>query len=182
MRKAIWSKVWLDSNSEELAIEFRNCVEDLLQDEMVQKLDDFIQHFSTTRLQHSINVAYHSYLICKFLGLDYRSAARAGILHDLFLYDWRVERQPEGRHAFAHPKVALRNARKIAKLNPIEEDGIVKHMWPVTLALPKYLESYIITFVDKYCAYGETMEGLIYGIAEKSMILNCLISGGVYAK
>jgi len=27
--------------------------------------------------------------ICKKYNLDYASAARAGMVHDLFLYDWR---------------------------------------------------------------------------------------------
>ena len=30
-------------------------------------------------------------------------------------------------------------------------------MWPVTLSFPKYTESYIITFVDKFCAIQESI-------------------------
>ena len=32
---------------------------------------------------------------------------------------------------------------------------IIKHMWPVTLAMPKYKETFIITLVDKYFAVAE---------------------------
>lgn len=80
-----------------------------------------------------------------------------GMLHDLFLYDWRKKR-PDGKglHAFHHPRIALENSKKIFDLNKKEEDIILKHMWPVTLAFPKYKESYIITLSDKYCALLET--------------------------
>ena len=48
----------------------------------------------------------------------------------------------------------------ITDLTEKEQDIILKHMWPVTLILPKYKESFIITFVDKYCAIQETLDGL----------------------
>ena len=41
-------------------------------------------------------------------------------------------------------------------LNNIEKDIIEKHMWPLTLRLPKYKESYVVLMVDKYCALFET--------------------------
>ena len=49
--------------------------------------------------------------------LDYRSVARAGLLHDLFYYDWRTTKFDLGTHALIHPRVALRNAEKLTKLN-----------------------------------------------------------------
>ena len=79
-----------------------------------------------------------------------------GMLHDLFLYDWRKPR-PDGKklHAFRHPRLSLNNASKIFELNEIEQDIILKHMWPLTVILPKYKESYIITIADKYAALLE---------------------------
>ncbi len=132
--------------------EFNEIVDELLKHDDVLSLDNFKQHLNTSRLQHSINVAYYSYLVCKKFNWDYKSATRAGLLHDLFLYDWREERQPEGAHAFAHPKVALRNAKNITELNKIEEDAIVNHMWPLTISIPKFKESMVVSFADKYSA------------------------------
>ena len=40
-------------------------------------------------------------------------------------------------------------------LNVIEKDIIEKHMWPLTIRLPKYKESFIVSFVDKYCSTAE---------------------------
>ena len=140
--------------------EYYECVSDLIDNEKVQKLAKHTQHCGTSRLQHSFNVSYYSFLMCHFLGWDYRSAARAGLLHDLYYYDWRKKRTPAWtNHATWHPRVALDNARKLCDLNKIERDAIVKHMWPCTLIPPRYKESYAVTFADKYCAMLEAMEG-----------------------
>ena len=144
-------------------MEFMDCISDLLELEGVQKLSEYFQHCSTTRLQHSINVAYHSYRICKFLHFDYKSAARAGLLHDLFYYDWTTEKTPE-RHTFYHPKEALKNALEMTDINAIEADAIVMHMWPRCFGIPRYKESYVITVTDKYCAVMEVCQQLKFRI------------------
>ena len=58
-------------------------------------------------------------------------------------------------HAFTHGRTAYKQASTFVKLNEKEKDIIVKHMWPVTLALPKYRETFIVTLVDKYFAIAE---------------------------
>ena len=157
----VFSKVDLEDFTNIYVQEFNECIEDLIDNEKVQQLDSFHQHFNTSRLQHSLNVSYYSFLLCKAFKLDYRSAARAGLLHDLFLYDWRVNKQEEGNHAKAHPIVALRNAKEVAKLTLVEEDAILRHMWPLTLKRPKYKESYMVTVADKYCATAEMIVGAV---------------------
>lgn len=174
MIKAIGSKINLaDIDEDLLAADYYSCVEDLLQLNEVKKLDEFEQHCHTSRFQHSLNVSYYSFLACKVLGLDYRSAARGGLLHDLFLYDWReVRGKAPQNHACWHPKVALNNAQKICDLNKVEKDIIVKHMWPVSIKFPRYAESYIVTLVDKYCASVEV--AAYFGISTKRKSLNVL--------
>ena len=85
MTKAIGSKVKLDECENKIAEEYICCVNELLESKNVKELDNYSQHLNTSRLQHSINVSYYSYLICKRLKFDYKSAARAGLLHDLYL-------------------------------------------------------------------------------------------------
>lgn len=166
MEKAIGSRVKFNEFESLYAIEFLDCVEDLLELDEVKKLDEFCQHCNTSRLQHSLNVSYYSYLMAKTFHFDYRSAARAGLLHDLFWYDWHVEKTPE-LHAFYHPKAALENAKTIANLNKIEQDAIVKHMWPLSNGMPRYKESYVVTFADKYCATVEIAEQFRAGAKTK---------------
>ena len=135
--------------------EYVALVEDLLSQPAVQKLANYTQHHHSDRLQHSIAVSYDSYRIAKRLHLDYASTARAGLLHDLFYYDWRTTKFNLGTHAFIHPRVALRNAEKLTSLNAKEKDIILKHMFVATLAVPRYLESLIVSLVDDYEAEQE---------------------------
>ena len=135
--------------------EYVAIVADLLRQPAVQKLAEYTQHHHSDRLQHSIAVSYDSYRIAKRLHLDYVSTARAGLLHDLFYYDWRTTKFDLGTHAFIHPRVALRNAEKLTRLNSKEKDIILKHMFGATLAVPKYAESLIVSLVDDYEAEQE---------------------------
>lgn len=136
---------------------YEECISDLMDNGVLSGLTDYQQHGDYTRLDHCFNVSHRSYKVCKHLGLDARAAARGGLLHDFFLYDWRTTKVEEGMHAFAHPRVALRTANEHFDLTKKESDIIVKHMWPLTLRFPRYWESLIVTFVDKYCAAGEAM-------------------------
>ena len=136
--------------------EYMNIVKDIISNEMVQKMKLYRQHYNVSCFDHCLFVSYNMYLICKKHNLDYESGARAGLVHDLFLYDWRKRQDGrKGLHAYTHPKTAYENAKKIFDLNEIEKDIILKHMWPVTISLPKYKESFLITYVDKYFAYAE---------------------------
>lgn len=135
--------------------EYMAIVGDLLEKKEVQKLDNYTQHHNGTRLDHCISVSYESYLLAKKHNLDAVSTARAGLLHDLFYYDWRTTKFTLGSHAFIHTRVALRNAEKLTVLNDKEKDIILKHMWGATIARPKYFESSIVSFVDDEQAITE---------------------------
>lgn len=157
INNALWSKRDLNNPNDKYSKEFLSCISDLLNIKDIIELDNYVQHLNTSRLQHSINVAYYSYMWAKKVGLDYKAVARAGMLHDLYLYDWR-ENKTEEHHAFYHPKEALRNAEKITDLSPLEKDAILNHMWPLSKNMPKYKESKILSCVDKYCAIIEVID------------------------
>lgn len=159
MEKAIGSKISLIDLENDIAISYMNCVEDLLNNKKVKRLESFTHHHYSTRLQHSLNVSYYSFLICKLFGWDYRSVARAGILHDLYFYDRHRKSKKKYKHCSWHPKVAYDNARKMFDINEIEKDAILNHMWPATVNLPKYKESYVLSIVDTFCALFEFFEG-----------------------
>lgn len=159
MHKAIGSrKDFSNMTEDDLLAEYHECVWDIIGHEMVTKMDAYVQHCNTTRLQHCINVSYYSFLICYRMGWDYRSAARAGLMHDLFFYDWRTKKSLRCNHAAWHPRVALDNAEQLTELNKVEKDAILRHMWPCTLIPPRYIESYVITLVDKASAVCEVVE------------------------
>ncbi|MBQ8967954.1 HD domain-containing protein [Ruminococcus sp.] len=155
MSKAMGSRYSVESSRE--SREYFEFVKDLLDHEVVGEMKKFRHHYSTTCYQHCLNVSYYNYLVCKKLGLNAKAAARAGMLHDLFLYDWRDEPRKRGElpHGFSHPRIALENAKEHFELDKLEEDMIVKHMWPLTVKLPRYAESYVIVMIDKYAAMLE---------------------------
>ena len=144
-----------------LGREFNDAVRDILRHEEFLKLKGFFHHNSSI-YEHAVSVAYFSYRVCKLLRLDYRSAARGALLHDFFLYDWRNHDVPdlpkEKYHGIEHPAIALENAERHFELNDIERDIIIKHMWPLTITPPRYKESFIVTFADKYLSSKEFLD------------------------
>lgn len=146
----IFEKIYNDND-------FLNIIDDLLHNETVLKMKNFRQHYETSCFDHCLEASYLCYKISKKFKLDYVSSARAAMVHDLFLYDWR-ERQPDrkGLHAFTHGRTSYENACKIMEINDMQKDMILKHMWPLTISIPRYRETFILTLVDKYCALSES--------------------------
>ena len=138
---------------------YREIVDEILGNEKIKQLKNFSQHGDISRYDHSINVSYIGYLIAKRFNWDYISIARAGMLHDFFLYDWHKENPNifslRKSHAINHGKVALKNAEESFKLSKKEKEMIKKHMWPITIIPPRYAMTYFIGIVDKYCAIME---------------------------
>jgi uncharacterized protein len=155
MLKAIGSKY--DICEDEKTREFYIIIKDLIEDDYVNQMKNYVHHINTTCFQHCINVAYYNYLLCKKLGLDKSAGARAGVLHDLFLYNWKANKRQKGEpyHAFVHGRIALQNAKSRFELSACEENIISCHMFPLSYDMPKYKESFIIAIVDKYCAIAE---------------------------
>ena len=70
--------------------QYLNYVSDLMQDTAVQSMRLLPQHRAgVSCYHHSVLVSYASWRVCDWLGLDARAAARGGLLHDFYLYNWR---------------------------------------------------------------------------------------------
>lgn len=139
--------------------EFLNIVKELLQVNQVQEMSRYLQHGNTNTLTHCLVVAYYSYRLALLLPMrfQYKSLIRGAILHDFYLYDWHIPDKSHKLHGFVHPKFALSNSRRYFSLDFIEEDIILKHMWPLTLsAVPSCRESLLVCMVDKICSLAET--------------------------
>lgn len=123
---------------------------------------NFIQHGDTTVYAHVIAVAKKSIEVAEKynLNVDMDSMIRGALLHDYFLYDWHDGKRERCIHGFTHPMRAYRNAKSELKLNRIEKDIIIKHMFPLTPIPPRYLESWVVTYSDKYVSLVETLRGI----------------------
>ena len=83
---------------------FINIIQDIISNETVLEMKNYRQHCETSCFEHCLVASYYCYKICKKLKIDYISAARAAMLHDLFLYNWRVRQNGrKGLHDFTHP-------------------------------------------------------------------------------
>lgn len=150
MIKAILSKKDLSKESE-----YFSYIRDLLSSKAVKKLESCTHHIGTSRFQHSLNVSYYNFKLCRFLRLDAKAAARAGLLHDLFYYDRKTHQKISNRHPAEHANIALYNASMQFPISELEGDMILNHMWPMTPHMPRHAETFVITLVDKFCACAE---------------------------
>lgn len=132
--------------------EFFYIINHILDNPEFKKLEE-IKHHGISRLDHCIRVAYYSYLVTKFLRLNFVETAQAALLHDFFTDEVKDKNMIE--RLIKHPYTALNNAKKYYHLSLMQEDIIKTHMFPVTIIPPKFLESWIVDIVDDFSAIYE---------------------------
>lgn len=156
--------------------EFINITSFILNNDDFMKTKECIHH-GLTRYDHSLRVSYYSYKMCKFLKLDARETAIAGLLHDFFLAK-NDNKKERFQSFFRHPKVALDNADSHFFLTDKEKDIIESHMFPVIPTKPpKYLESWVVSLVDKFvAAYEFSLSFSKYKFATNSLVVALIFS------
>lgn len=135
-------------------IKYYNLVYDIINDNEFKKIDKCIHH-GISRFDHSCRVSYYSYKVSKVMGLNYKEVARAGLLHDFFLSENKTKKE-KMKSMFVHSKKSLKNSEKLFYLTDREKDIIYTHMFPLNInRVPKYMESWIVSLVDKTVAIYE---------------------------
>lgn len=137
---------------------FLQCVGDLLDTPQVQSMRQLPHHPGVSCFDHSIFVSYVAFRLARRWGLDYMACARAGLLHDLYLYPWNDQSAHPGLQCFDHPEFALRNAERLTHLSKLERNIILAHMWPLALHLPRSREAWTVSLADKLCATVEVVQ------------------------
>ena len=128
----------------------------------------FQKHHGITRYDHSMNVAYITYVVTKNLKLNYKEATFAALIHDFF--NDEVKGENGYQRLVDHPKHALKNAMRYFELTALQKDIIAKHMFPVTLTPPKYKESVLVSLIDKYSSINERVYSSLRDVKEKPII------------
>lgn len=147
--------MWISPHAEE----FFRCLSPLLTSKEVNAMRQWRHHFSVTCYEHSLFVAYMAYRIAQFFGWDCREAARAGLLHDLYLYDPADASAHPGNQCLDHPVFALRNAKALCPdLTDREANAIVSHMFPLAVHLPRSSIAIAVNLADKLCATIEVAQ------------------------
>ena len=135
---------------------------EILASDNMKREKRFIQHANVSTYEHSIGVATMSLTLAAIfrVKVDKVSLVRGALLHDFFLYDWHDKTAMPKAHAYLHPLIAFDNAKKEFKLNAIEKNIIQAHMFPLSIVMPKYKESWIVVMADKSCAMNEIASNL----------------------
>jgi len=133
--------------------DFASIAEEIINSDKYQSLKEE-NHHGLSRYDHSLRVARNTYRLSKKMNLDYVSATRGALLHDYFTDD--DYRNTKGFKKYSmHPVIALNNAIREFDLNPIEENVIVSHMYPMGKIKPNCRESWLVSSVDKSVAIYE---------------------------
>ena len=136
---------------------YLDCVGELLAQPQVQAMKEIRHHPGVSCFEHSLFVSYVAFRLAGRWRGDSRKAARAGLLHDLYLYDPRS--LPSYKQCFAHPLAAERNARALCgELSEKEENIILSHMWPLSPKMPHCREAVVVNLADKLCATIEVLQ------------------------
>lgn len=141
----------------ECCYEYLDIVSDILNNKEFMQIEN-IKHHNTNRLDHSMKVSYNAYKIAKFLRLDYKEVARAGLLHDFYLdrtKDYQNIFEKVKLFTTKHPNDAIINSLKYYDLTNKELDIIRTHMFPVDIYVPRYLESWIVNLTDSFVSIYE---------------------------
>ncbi len=163
--------------------EFVGIIQDIVNHPKFQVTKNVGHHGGdNTLFSHSVKTAFTTYNISKKLGWSDKeviSATRAAMLHDFIEFDWNTpeSREYKGQfrglsrfthmHCFIHGYQAVEYASKFFEITERQKDAIEKHMFPLVPVLPKYKETWLLTYADKIVAVRE-MAASVFKIFRKS--------------
>ena len=129
-------------------VEFNDIISDILKNEEIIGLR-YEYHHGISRLDHSLNVARLTFNMCKLFKIEkIEEVTRAALLHDFYMIG-------EDSSFRGHPTTAVNNAKRVFNVNDMQADIIYNHMFPATLRVPNYKETWIVTTADKLVAINE---------------------------
>lgn len=135
--------------------EYYKIINEILEHPEFKKRKTYSHHGKITVYDHSLSVSKLSYTIAKKLKVDYKAAAIGGLLHDFYYEPWqenKVKKKFFEKHGFVHAREAKENSNKYFQkyMNKKIENIILRHMFPLNIIPPKYIESWIVTISDKF--------------------------------
>lgn len=135
---------------------FVKSISPYIHNSIVQQMDQIAHHTKRIScLDHSMFVAYVSFILAKRFRGDVPVVVKTGMLHDLYLCDWKERGVGRLKRLTIHPQMAVENAASF-HLSQQEKDIIRKHMWPITITkIPHRRDEIIVTMADKICAIAE---------------------------
>ena len=142
--------------------EFLSYINEILNNKEFLKRKNYNHHVNESVYDHSLKVAYCSYLYAKKHNLNKKDISIGAILHDFYYKPWQDLKEKRGffkQHGFVHAREALENSRKHFPhlMNDRVENIILRHMFPLTFVPPMRREAWLVCLADKICATKETL-------------------------
>lgn len=116
-------------------------------------MKEYPHHGSISCYTHTLRVTENAFRLSAGRKVNIVSLIRGALLHDFYLYDWHGG--GPSWHGFRHPALARKNAAEHFPVNEVEADIIEKHMFPLTPALPRFKESFVVCTADKMAAWND---------------------------
>ncbi|MEG0026328.1 MAG: hypothetical protein RR847_01315 [Bacilli bacterium] len=135
-----------------------------------------IKHHDDSVFTHCVDVSFAAFKFAKRCGASTRVCAIAGLLHDFYPEAWQYSESLQkldesyrsrflptykgsiaNLHGFVHAKKAMINAYKYFPLlmDEIIADAILRHMFPLNLTPPRFLEGWLVTLADKKVSFSK---------------------------
>ena len=137
--------------SEEEKQQLEDIYQSFLYDEKILKMKEISMHRGSNCYIHSFKVAKLAIKrALRHKKGNLKIILIGAILHDYYLYDWRVDKSKMRHHMSSHPYTAAENAAHDFGIHESIKKVIQSHMWPVNFRdFPKTKEARIISNADK---------------------------------
>ncbi len=142
--------------------DYYKIVKKILNHKEFKKRKKYRHHGEISVYEHSLSVSKLAYTIARKINISFGKQifneydiAIGGLLHDFYYKDYTLveEKKPLfQKHGFVHAKEAYKNSLNVFPqyINKKTKNIILRHMFPLNIMPPKYIESWLITIVDKY--------------------------------
>lgn len=156
--------------------ELEDIYQSLLHDEKILKMMDISMHRGSNCYIHSFKVAKTAIRrALRHRKCNLHTILVGAILHDYYLYDWRVDHSKMKHHLSSHPYTAAENAERDFGIHEPVKKVIHSHMWPVNFFdFPKTKEARIISLADKHIYLQEIFCSKRYKKKRKEKYLQSL--------
>lgn len=150
--------------TEEVKQELESIYQRFFHDEKVQRMKTIAMHRGCNCFIHSFRVARRAIKnALRHKSVNLKNILIASILHDYYLYDWRVDRSRKKHHTANHPKIAIENASKDFEIGEEVRAIIDSHMWPMNFKIfPKTKEARITGLADTMVATREVLTSIAH--------------------
>lgn len=139
--------------------EYYRIAKPILDNEEFQKRKLFLHHDDSV-YDHSLSVSLRSYKMAvklsRYFNISVEDVIIGSLLHDFYTTPWRENKNKSKNlfkaHGFTHAGIACQNSYDVFPeyMNKKTENIIKRHMFPLNVIPPKYIESWIVTAADKY--------------------------------